>query len=125
MNFTYDQPSEQLIFTTRRDTQKAANLELNPRVAILLHDFPHLRATAGGEGYGRSCSITLYGEARVLPDGPVAELLRARHLTRNPDQVQFIRGPGIAVVSINIEKARVCDNAGSVTSWSVSDGWGK
>ena len=61
----------------------------------------------------------------MLPDGPVAELLRARHLTRNPDQVQFIRGPGIAVVSINIEKARVCDNADSVTSWSVSDGWGK
>ncbi|CAD7971913.1 unnamed protein product [Amoebophrya sp. A120] len=94
MNFTYYNPEEVIIMTTRRDTQKLENLRLNPSVAILVHDFPAAReivtnrtrtqsrqrsgsdgsaaeekeqfALASGQSYARTSSITLYGRMRIL-----------------------------------------------------------
>ena len=137
MTFTYHQPSQKIIFSTRRDTQKCAHLESNPRVAILIHDFPSQRGSAGrsaGEeeddvhsaAYeSGTYSITLYGEASVLPDGPEAERLRAVHLERSSPQAGvFIQGEGIAVVVIDVECARVCDSQDKVTTWTTAGGWG-
>jgi len=43
MSYTYVPESGTILFSTRRNTKKCANLKANPRVAILLHDFPHLK----------------------------------------------------------------------------------
>ena len=126
VNFTYDRERELIVFTTRRDTRKCENLIINPRVAILLHDFPHLRAdlSAAGPGSG-TFSITLYGTARVLAEQDAdSKILRDKHLDHNPDQAIFIEGPGIAVVAIEVEYARICDDRDRVTNWSIRDGWG-
>mmetsp|Transcript_22575 Transcript_22575/g.50941 ORF Transcript_22575/g.50941 Transcript_22575/m.50941 type:complete len:220 (-) Transcript_22575:121-780(-) len=125
MNFTYVRERELLVFTTRRDTKKCDNLLMNPRVAILLHDFPHLRKDRELKGAGSgSFSITLYGAARVLDEKTAdSEELRAKHLAHNPEQEVFINGTGIAVVAVDVESARVCDDLDQVTGWSVSQGW--
>ena len=129
MTFTYHQPSQQIIFTTRRNTRKCRHLESNPRVAILIHDFPALHDGASEEfsqSYASATySITMYGEASVLADGPEAEKLRKIHLDRSSPEAQvFIRGEGIAVVTIDVECARVCDSQDQVKTWNVSGGWG-
>jgi hypothetical protein len=89
MNFTYHRPTEQIIFTTRRNTRKTLNLVENPQVAILLHDFPHLRSEGGNDG--STFAITLYGKAVVLEDDTkLSKALRARHLEHNPNQVGLL-----------------------------------
>jgi general stress protein 26 len=123
MCMTWDRESEQLLFSTRRDTQKARNLSNNPRVCILLTDYPTLKSQASAPGYARTGAVTLYGEARVLPDGPETEQLRAKHLANNPSQSVFIAGPGVAIVAILVESARICNASDKVSSWSVAGGW--
>lgn len=127
MHFTYDQASQQILFTTRRDTMKCRHLESNPSVAILIHDFPALRNdTEFAASYeSATYSITMYGNASVLVDGPEAERLRDIHLDHSsPEARVFIRGEGIAVVRIAVECARVCDSQDKVKTWNVSGGWG-
>jgi len=124
MNYTYDRETETIIFSTRRNTRKCDNLIQNPSVAILLHDFPHLKASdKATEAFGKTFAITLYGTARVLPDGVEATRLRAKHLAHNPKSSVFITGDGIAMVAIDVEYARVCDAQDKVSNWSVADGW--
>ena len=125
MNFTYDRDTQTIIFTTRRDTQKCTHLESNPRVAILIHDFPTLRAEDSIARYSASThSITLYGKAKVLPDGAEAENFRDIHLKHSrSESAVFIKGQGIAVVVIDVECARVCDSQDKVQNWDVKKGW--
>jgi uncharacterized pyridoxamine 5'-phosphate oxidase family protein len=40
MNFTYSRPDEVIILSTRRNTKKFFQIVDNPKVAILVHDFP-------------------------------------------------------------------------------------
>lgn len=66
MNFTYHQPDEVIIMSTRRDTKKFILLDANPKVSLLIHDFPHLQSQDEGEDLGRqTCSITMNGTAYV------------------------------------------------------------
>lgn len=93
-----------LVLSTRRDSRKHAALVANPRVAVLIH--AAVDAPDGGEP--GELSVTVYGEAAVV-DGVDAERLRALHLRRNPGYAQFITGDGIAVVTVRLRTARVCD----------------
>ena len=70
MNFTYYQPDEVLIFTTRRDTKKFQQIQDCANVAVLAHDFPHLAqdVTPTNSSYSRKWSITLNGTAKCLDD---------------------------------------------------------
>lgn len=70
MNFTYYQPDEVLIFTTRRNTKKFQQIQDCSNVAVLAHDFPHLAqdASSPNSGYSRKWSITLNGIAKCLDD---------------------------------------------------------
>ena len=43
MNFTYIQNREIIVLCTRRSTKKFKQLSANPKVAVLVHDFPHVR----------------------------------------------------------------------------------
>jgi len=72
MNFTYYQPDEVLIFTTRRDTKKFKQIQDCSNVAVLAHDFPHLHLAQDSSkdviSYSRKWSITLNGTAKCLYD---------------------------------------------------------
>jgi hypothetical protein len=73
MNFTYVREEEVIVLSTRRNTKKFEQITENPKVAVLVHDFPHnnvqnsaTTSTDGGCGYqGKSWSITLNGTSKV------------------------------------------------------------
>eukprot|EP01031_Cornospumella_fuschlensis_P028481 gene28481-34379_t len=124
MNFTYDRPTESIILCTRRNTKKFAQIASNRKVALLIHDFPHLDL-ANSEGHGRSWSMTLNGVCKIWDEGDKeGEALRAIHLNNNPDYAQFISGAEIAVMQVGIEKVRMCDINDKVSYWNNKHGYG-
>mmetsp|Transcript_1247 Transcript_1247/g.1294 ORF Transcript_1247/g.1294 Transcript_1247/m.1294 type:complete len:129 (+) Transcript_1247:131-517(+) len=123
MNFTYYQEEECLILCTRKDTKKYQQIKNNPKIAVLIHDFPHLAATDGDENHGKTFSVTLNGYCEVYDAGNSrSEKYRNIHLTNNPNYSQFICGNDIAVIKIFIEKARICDFNDKVSYWNNKDG---
>jgi hypothetical protein len=133
MNFTYVQSEEKIVMSTRRDTTKFAALLALPRVALLLHDFPDQHsgraalppgagaaAGAPGGGRGQTFSITLYGSV-TEETGAEGERLRALHLGRHgPSMQQFICGANVAMISVAVEKAKLCNNSDKVTEWKAA-----
>jgi tRNA pseudouridine38-40 synthase len=92
MTFTYHQPDEVLIFSTRKDTKKSSNFFTSGgHVAILVHDFPSKFAgnfsSSNEELLKCTYSITLNGLARI-EEGERAEKYRAFHLAHNPRRSQ-------------------------------------
>lgn len=70
MNFTYFQRDEVIILCTRRDTKKYNQIVKNTKVAVLIHDFPHLNTPGvDDDSHGKSWSITLNGTCTVLNPG--------------------------------------------------------
>jgi hypothetical protein len=135
MRFTYRREEEVIIMTTRTDTKKYELLCSSPKVAILVHDFPSLRkeeeeeeggegggeggaATAEGEGAGEghTYAITLNGVAS-MQKGEEAERFRALHLENNVAYSQFIEGEKIAVFTVHVTSARICNVEDRVTYW--------
>jgi general stress protein 26 len=102
MRFTYAEGL--LILTTQRDTEKFGNLQANPHVAAIFHDI-------------KSVSVTVYGRLREEDDPERAERLRALHAKKNPAYLQFIVGDGIAVMSVDITRVRICNIDDKVTNW--------
>mgnify|MGYP002849110899 FL=1 len=130
MNFTYCPADEKIIMSTRRDTTKYRALLKNKRVAVLIHDFPaeeRQRAAAasakaaGHSGdYAQTYSVTLYGSVQV-ETGAAAERYRAMHLERNgAGQRQFIVGDNIGIITVLVDKARICNQADKVRIWDAS-----
>jgi len=117
MRFTYarglEEPdSEVMVISTRRDTKKFQIITENHNVALLVHDFD---TGAGGDAANyiqidstTRYSITLNGTVKVQ-QGELAERYRAVHLANNPSYSQFIVGEDIAIVTVHLTRARVCD----------------
>ena len=117
MRFTYtasleENNSEVMIISTRRDTKKYDIITENNNVALLVHDFD---ASSGSDESNYSSvagqtrySITLNGTVKVQ-EGELAERYRQIHLSANPAYSQFIVGDEIAIITVNLERARVCD----------------
>lgn len=117
MRFTYtaglEAPNtEVMIISTRRNTKKYDIITRNQNVALLVHDFD-TNASADVSNYlqmeGQSrYSITLNGKVQVHT-GELAERYREIHLAYNRSYSQFIVGEDIAIITVNLERARVCD----------------
>lgn len=83
---------------------------------MLVHDFPSASSSSSpssppsSSSGGHTYSITLVGHASIHEAGDeAAERYRALHLQHNPDYAQFIVGPHIAVLTLQVESARICD----------------
>ena len=118
MNFTYYQPEEILIMTTRKNTKKYEQMVTNKQVAVLIHDFPNLDIDKNKTD-GNTVSITLNGTSSIIHNQDIATKYRNIHLEKNPDYTQFIEGN--EVIIIRIEKARICDIKDRVTHWDAKD----
>lgn len=70
----------------------------------------------GGDGDGHTYAITLNGVAR-METGEEAERYRSLHLKNNVAYSQFIEGPGIAVFTVHVMSARICNVKDRVTYW--------
>eukprot|EP00903_Cladosiphon_okamuranus_P018610 g17131.t1 len=115
MNFTYYPADEVIILSTRRDTKKYKLVQTGRNVAILVHEFPDAGvgcSSGGGGGGGGGCStkvtITLNGRA-TIQEGEQAERYRDLHARKNPDSKTFIVGPNIAIITVRVRSARICN----------------
>lgn len=118
MRFTYlnDQDDgEVIILSTNRKTKKFDMLQKQRGVALLVHDFA--QHSAGSGVY----SITLNGNCRIVTNTTKAEHYRKAHLAHNPDYPQFIVGDDIAILCVDVTKARICDINDQVTKWDVAE----
>jgi general stress protein 26 len=120
MNFTYtahigSNEGDCVIMSTRRDTKKYTLLTGNSNVAVLIHDFSDDSTNHKEEKTART--ITLNGTVRE-ESGEAEEAYRKIHLHRNPDSAQFIEGPNMAIITITVETARICDINDKVHNWS-------
>lgn len=119
MNFTYYQSDEVIILCTRRNTKKYFQLLNCKKVAILVHDFPHIETESQ---YNQTFSITLNGIVSLMQDNDDSSMkYRNIHLIKNPKYEQFIVGNDIAVIIVKIDTARICDITDKVTYWSKYD----
>jgi hypothetical protein len=131
------EPSEVMVISTQRKTKKFDILTENENVALcvcwvpaatshalrhtaadrrmpgrLVHDF----ATHNDESNfdyellnnRPRYSITLNGRVRV-EEGELAERYRQIHLGSNAGYSQFIVGEDIAIITVHLQRARVCD----------------
>lgn len=118
MRFTYcrgldGKVDEVMVISTQRKTKKYDILTENENVALLVHDFSTHSAEpnhdyAPTEGGKPRYSITLNGTV-VVEEGEMAERYRQLHLSRNRAYAQFIVGDDIAIITVHLTRARVCD----------------
>lgn len=115
---------EVMVISTQRKTKKFDILTQNENVALLVHDFTSHRESdqanyeaLGGERPAAKYSITLNGTVRV-EEGALAERYRAVHLAHNQAYEQFIVGDDIAIITVKLTRARVCDVHDNVTSFA-------
>ncbi|CAN0411824.1 unnamed protein product [Pylaiella littoralis] len=121
MNFTYYPADEVIILSTRRDTKKYHLVQTGRNVAILVHEFPDTKASYSSGGSGNSkVTITLNGRA-TIQEGQDAERYRALHVQKNPDSKTFIVGANIAIITVRVRSARICNVRDEVTVWNVAD----
>eukprot|EP00128_Syssomonas_multiformis_P001821 Colp12_sorted_trinity150504_noHs@35275 len=116
MNFTFVSDENLFIMTTRRDTKKFADITTNPKVAILVHDFSCIRNLVSEQGFRKTQSVTLNGVATVR-EGADVDRYKQLHLANNPAYPQFILGDSIAVITVAIDRAQICDINDRVTKW--------
>ncbi|KAJ1457912.1 hypothetical protein M885DRAFT_514416 [Pelagophyceae sp. CCMP2097] len=124
MNFTYYPEHEKIIMSTRRDTTKFLALIENSTVAILVHDFPSehrnrksLSPKEPSKLKGCTYSVTLFGKVQV-EEGADAELYRQAHSQRHGEtQRQFIHGDNIAIISVLVRTAKICNHMDQVHNW--------
>lgn len=135
MSFTYYKGMECIIMGKRRNTKKYKQISLSPVVALLMHDFQHLKsedkdnkADSTGDGqrseskqtYDKSFSITLKGTVQVCEEGSTEEVFyRKIHLQKNPDYSNFIDPPEVAIFLVIINQARLCNVQDKVTYWDA------
>ena len=104
------------------DTHPPTHHHLDRR---LVHDFAthvdevnHDYSSVGGRP---KYSITLNGRVRV-EEGALAERYRKVHLAHNPAYSQFIVGEDIAIITVHLQRARVCDVNDRVHHFARQDG---
>ncbi|CAM9320336.1 unnamed protein product [Ectocarpus sp. 4 AP-2014] len=130
MNFTYHHADEVIILSTRRDTKKYQLVQTGRNVALLVHEFPDAGGSSGGGGgggggggsggSGSKVTITLNGTA-TIQEGEQAERYRDLHARNNPNSKTFIVGPNIAIITVRVRSARICNVRDEVTVWNVAD----
>ena len=129
MSFTYIPDEQTIIMSTRRNTTKFRAIQNIDEVTLLIHNFSTYKITcetteevsAADNDYSNTHSITLYGNVIIL-SGEDAEDMRLKHLERHGNGFsQFIIGKDIAVLSVGVNSAKICNIKDEVTIWDASD----
>ena len=132
MSFTYVPDEQIIIMSTRRNTTKYHAIEKIDQVTLLIHNFAtdlktNQETTSSSDvnndhnKYASTHSITLYGNVNIL-SGTDAEEMRSKHLERHGDHYsQFIVGQDIAVLSVEVDSAKICNIKDEVTTWDSKE----
>jgi general stress protein 26 len=117
MRFTYLPSEEVIVMSTNMHTKKYDMLLQQRGVALLVHDFG-----TGNLGEGGELSATLNGTCSIVSDADTRERYQKAHLKHNPDYPQFIVGPDIAILCVDVKTARICNIADQVIHYNIQDG---
>ena len=114
MAFAATEDLRYLVILTERTTRKYANLQSNPRVALLIDD----RENRGSDT--EDCVVvTAIGEAQELDPhvgAPLLELFLARH----PYLAGFAASPTCAIVGVKISSYQLVSRFQQVVEWRIS-----
>ncbi len=114
MAFAATDDLRHLVVLTERTTRKYANLQSNPRVALLIDD----RENKGSDTVD-SVVVTAIGEAQELNrdvGAPLLELFLARH----PYLAAFAASPSCAIVRVKLSSYQLVSRFQQVVEWRIS-----
>ena len=114
MAFVVTEDLRHLVILTERTTRKYANLQSNPRVALLIDD----RENRGSDTED-SVVVTAIGEAQELDPVIGAPLLEV-FLTRHPYLAAFAASPTCAIVRVNVSSYQLVSRFQQVAEWRFS-----
>jgi hypothetical protein len=129
-----------IILTVQHSTKKINNLQANPRVSLLVHDWVSHRASLSGPTEERpqqsplaslltnlnsaslsSISATLFGRAHIVPQGSEEEQYYRKVHTENcvgsGESMCYLEGEDARIVVVTISWTRVADHKGLVKDW--------
>lgn len=99
----------QVMFPTRAGSQKFANLEVNPRVALLVDN-----RTNTDRDYQDAAAVTVIGSAGFLR-GSEADALRKLFLERHPRMTGFLADSDCLIAVVEVTEYLVVTNFETVT----------
>jgi heme iron utilization protein len=114
MAFAATEDLRQMVILTERTTRKYANLQSNPRVALLIDD----RENKGSDTED-SVVVTAIGEAEELAPDAGAPLLE-RFLARHPYLAAFAVSPTCAIVRVKLRSYQLVSRFQRVVEWHIS-----
>lgn len=105
----------QIIFATYRDTRKYANLNNNPKVAILFED-------RGGDGFNQENInvLTAFGRAEEV-NKAVSDAPLQAHLLRHPELESFLLSEECAIFRVSVESYQAVWGIDDFDWWSTVD----
>jgi nitroimidazol reductase NimA-like FMN-containing flavoprotein (pyridoxamine 5'-phosphate oxidase superfamily) len=115
MAFAATEDLRHMVVLTERTTRKYANLQSNPRVALLIDD----RENKGSDTED-SVVVTAIGEARELDrdaGAPLLELFLARH----PYLAAFAASPTCAILCVRLSSYQLVSRFQQVLEWHIAD----
>lgn len=145
MNYTYyhdnDGPTDVIIMSTPRNTTKFTNLQTNPNVSLLVHDWISAKESAPSSSSNDQpprrnslyemlaninkneisrVSVMILGKAQVMsPDDPKFSLYKSLHLNNN--KIDLLQAKNYieddvenALVVIAIDQVKVTDTEGNI-----------
>lgn len=107
----------ELVFATYRSTRKHRNLEVNPRVALLIdhRETAWLRA-------GRRLALTAIGSAYAIPEREI-ESARGTLVSRHPDLEGFVYDEDCVLMRLVVEWYQVAGGIDDI-GWCSADALG-
>jgi nitroimidazol reductase NimA-like FMN-containing flavoprotein (pyridoxamine 5'-phosphate oxidase superfamily) len=113
MAFAATEDLRHLVVLTERTTRKYANLQSNPRVALLIDD----RENKGSDTED-SVVVTAIGEVQEVDrhvGAPLLELFLARH----PYLAAFAASPSCAIVRVKLSSYQLVTSFQQVVEWRI------
>ncbi len=116
MAFAATSDLKTLIFATRRDTRKYANLGADSRVSLLIDRRP----ASGGPEAEEAIAVTALGRASEV----VAEQrdgLKSMLLARHPYLGDFVSDPACALIAMQVESYLLARLSGKIRIWELAE----
>lgn len=113
MAFAATEDLRDLVVLTERNTRKYANLQANPRVALLIDD----RENRGSDTED-SVAVTAIGQAQDL-DADVGAPLLELFLTRHPYLAGLAASPTCAIVGVKVSACQLVSRFQQVVEWRI------
>ncbi|MBN1843696.1 MAG: pyridoxamine 5'-phosphate oxidase family protein [Deltaproteobacteria bacterium] len=105
-----------LVFATRRETRKFANLSKNPSVAMTIDNRRNIT-----KDFSEATAVMAIGTAEEVT-GPEKETLLAIYVAKHPGLKTFVSAPSCALIRIDVAKYDIVKQFQSVVELQMPSG---